>query len=74
MWGLAWMCTTSYCAGAPVLRLPREMPGRGIGMRPPGGSLLGGGTDERRAVTLVPPAPAGQHLAGGCRGADVAGR
>ena len=54
--------------------LPREMPGRGIGMRPPGRPLLGGGTDERRAVTLAPPALAGQHLAGGCRGAGVAGR
>ena len=59
--------------GSAILRLPREMPGRGIGMRPPGGPLLGGGgTDERRAVTLAPPAPAGQHLAGGSRETAVA--
>ena len=59
--------------GSAILRLPREMPGRGIGMRPPGGPLLGGGgTDERRAVTLTPPAPAGQHLAGGSRETAVA--
>ena len=72
MWGLTWMCTTNYYAGAPIVRLPREMPGRGIGMRPPGRPLLGGGTDERRAVTLAPPAPAGRHLAGGCRETAVA--
>ena len=65
------MCTTSYYAGAPILR-PRELPGRGIGMRPPGRPLLGGGTGERRAVALAPPAPAGQHLAGRFRETAVA--
>ncbi len=72
MWGLTWMCTTNYYEGAPILRPSREMPGRGIGMRPPGRALLGGGTDEHRAVTLAPQAPAGQHLAGGCRETGVA--
>jgi hypothetical protein len=72
--GLAWMRTMNECAGAPVRRLPREMPGRGIGMRPPGRPLLGGGTDERRVRMLAPPAPVGRHLAGGCREVDVAGR
>jgi hypothetical protein len=73
MWGLTWMCTTNYYAGAPIIR-PRELPGRGIGMRPPGRPFLGGGTDERRVGTPAPRALAGQHLAGGCRGAGVAGR
>ena len=59
--------------GSAILRLPREMPGRGIGMRPPGGPLLRGGTDEHRAVTPAPPAPAGQHLAG-CQETAVATR
>jgi len=71
MWGLTWMCTTNYYAGAPIIR-PRELPGRGIGMRPPGRPLLGGSADERGAVTLAPPAPADRHLAGGCRETAVA--
>jgi len=58
--------------GSAILRLPCEMPGRGIGMRPPGGPLLGGGTDERRVGTPAPPALAGQYLAGGCRETAVA--
>ena len=58
--------------GSAILRLPCEMPGRGIGMRPPGGPLLGGSTDERRVGTPAPPALAGQYLAGGCRETAVA--
>ena len=68
------MCTMNECAGAPVFRLFREMPGRGIGMRPPGRPLLGGGIDERRVRMLASPAPVDRHLAGGCREVDVAGR
>jgi hypothetical protein len=74
MWGLTWMCHDELLRGSAHPPLPRVMPGRGIGMRPPGGPLLGGGTDERRAVTLAPPAPAGQHLAGGCRETALAAR
>jgi hypothetical protein len=71
---LACTCTTNQYAGAPVLRVPREMPERGIGMRPPGGPILGGGNDERRAGRAVPLAPVGGYLAGGCREVDVAGQ